>query len=103
MTGITFDMAQVLWRLILFHYLGNIDPGGWMASIASMTTALAFLGGLDLRLISGGRGIVGFSLVFVFGCLIAGLSVGVLLVFFRRRVMAFQVPGVDFPNIEGWL
>ncbi len=90
-------------RLILLRYLGSIDPGGWMASMASPTTVLVFLGSLGLRLISGGGGAVGLSLVFVLGGLILGLSVGVLLVFFRRRAMAFRTPGVDFPNIEGWL
>ncbi len=103
--SITFNIAQVLWCfvLVLFCYLGNIDPSGWKASMASPTTALLFFGGLDLRLISVGRGIVGLSLVFVLGGLIAGLSVGVLLVFLCRRAMAFQTPGVNFPNIEGWL
>ncbi len=70
-------MAQVLWRLILLCYLGSIDPSGW---VASLTTALVFLGGLDLRLISR-RGGLGLSLVL--GGLITGLSVDVLFVFFR--------------------
>ncbi len=51
--------------------------------MASLTTALVFLRGLGLRLISGGGGVVGLSLVFVVGGLILGLPVGVLLVFFR--------------------
>ncbi len=81
--GVTFDMAQVLWRLVLIflHYLGSIDLSDWMVSL---TTALIFLGGLGLRLISGGRGIVKLSLVFVFiEGLVAELPVGVLFVFLR--------------------
>ncbi len=100
MTGVTLDMTQVLRRLIFLHYLSSIDPSGWMASL---TTAFVFLGGLGLRLISRGRGAVGLSFIFVLGGLILGLSVGVLLVFFRRRAMAFWAPGIDIPNVEGRL
>ncbi len=50
--------------------------------MASLTTALVFLGGLGLRLISGDRGAVELSLVFVLRGLILGLPVGILLVFF---------------------
>ncbi len=78
-TGVTFDVAQVFWRLVLFRYLGSIDPGGWMAFIASPTTILVFFGSLGLRLISR-RGGLGLSLVL--RGLIAGLSVGVFLLFF---------------------
>ncbi len=80
---VTFDMAQVLWRLVfvLSRYLGSIDPGRWMASMASPTTAFVFFGSLGLKLISGGGGIVGLSFVFVLGGIIARLSVGVLVVF----------------------
>ncbi len=82
MTGVALDVAQVLWCLVLFRYLGSIDPGGWMASsMTSSATALVFLGSLGLRLISGGRGAVGLSLVFVLGGLALGLSIDVLLVF----------------------
>ncbi len=101
--GIVLDVAQVLGRLILFCYLGSIDPGGWMASMASPTTALIFLESLGLRLISGGGGAVGFSLVFVLRGLILGLPVGILFVFFGRRAMALQVSGIDVPNVEGRL
>ncbi len=102
MTGVAFNIAQVLWRLVFvfFRYLDSIDPGGWMASMASPTTTLVFLRSLGLTLISR-RGGLGLSLVL--GDLIAGLSVGIFLVFFRRWTMAFRLPGVDFPNIEGWL
>ncbi len=79
MAGVVLDMAQVLGRLVFFRYLGSVDPSGWMAS---PTTVLVFLGGLDLRLISGGGATVGLSLVFVLGGLILGLPVGILLVFF---------------------
>ncbi len=79
--GIALDMAQVLGRpvLVLLCYLGGIDPGGWMTPIASPTTSLVFLEGLGLRLISRRRGL---ELSLVLGSLIAGLSIGVLLVFF---------------------
>ncbi len=80
-TGVALNVAQVLRYLVLFRYLGSIDPGGWMASsMASPAIALVFLGSLGLRLISGG-GVVRLSLVFVLGGLTLGLSVGVLLVF----------------------
>ncbi len=82
MTGIVLDVAQVLWCLVFFCYLGSIDPGDGMASMASPTTVLVFLGSLGLRLISGGGGAVGLSLVFVLGGLILGLPVGVFFVFF---------------------
>ncbi len=103
MTGIALDVAQVLGRLVLFRYLGSIDPGGWMVSMASPTTALVFLGSLGLRLISGGGGAVRLSLVFVLGGLILGLPVGVLLVFFGRRVVALRVSGINVSNVEGRL
>ncbi len=82
MTSIALDVAQVLRCLVVFRYLGSIDPDGWMASVASPATVLVFLGGLGLRLIGGGGGVVGLSLVFVLGGLTLGLPVGVLLVFF---------------------
>ncbi len=97
MTGVALDVAQVLRCLIFFRYLGSIDPGGWMAS---PTTALVFLRGLSLRLISGSGGAVGLSLVFVLGGLILGLPIKVPLVFFRRRAMALWAPGIDVPNVE---
>ncbi len=71
--------------------------------MASPSTALVFLGGLGLRLISGGGRAVGLSLVFVLGGLILGLLVGVILVFFGRRAMALWAPGIDVPNVEGRL
>ncbi len=71
--------------------------------MASPMTALIFFGGLGLRLISGGGGAVGLSLVFVPEGLVLGLPVGVLLVFFGRRAMALRVPSIDVPNIEGRL
>ncbi len=86
MTGVALDVAQVLRCLVLFRYLGSIDSGGWMASsMASPATALVFFRSLGLRLllISGGGGVVGLSLVFVLGGLIAEVLVSVLLVFFR--------------------
>ncbi len=67
MAGVALDMAQVLRRLVLLRYLGSIDTGDW---IVSPTPALVFLGGLGLRLVSGGGGAVGLSLVFVLGGLI---------------------------------
>ncbi len=74
MTGIALDVAQVLRCLIFFRYFGSIDPGGWMAfSMASLATALVFLGSLGLKLISGGGGAVGLSRVFVLGGLALGL------------------------------
>ncbi len=104
MADIIFDIAQVLWRLvfILFCYLNSINSGGWMASMASPTTALVFLGGLGLRLISRRRGL-GLSLVLVFEGLIEGLLIGVFFVFFCQRTMTFQVSRINFPNIEEWL
>ncbi len=103
MTGVALDVAQVFRCLVLFRYLGSIYPGGWMASsMASLTTALVFLGGLGLRLISGVGGAMGLSLVFVLGGLALGLSVGVLLVLGRQAV-ALRAPGIDVPNIEGRL
>ncbi len=100
MTGVIVDMAQVFGRLVLFCYLGSIDPSGWMAS---PTTALVFLGGLSLRLISGGGRAVGLSLLFVLGGLILGLPVGVLLVFFGQRAMALRASDINVPNVEGRL
>ncbi len=97
MTDVALDVAQVLRRLVFFRYLGSIDPNSWMAS---PTTALVFLGGLGLGLISGGGGAVELSLVFVLGGFILGLLVGVLLVFFGRRAMALRAPGIDVLNIE---
>ncbi len=79
MTGVALDVARIYKRLVLFCYLGSIDPSGWMAS---PTTALVFLEGLDLRLISGGGKAVRLSLVIVLRGLILGLPVAVLLVFF---------------------
>ncbi len=83
MTGVALDMAQVFWHLVLLCYLSNIDPDDWMASMASLVTALVFLGSLDLRLISGGRGAMGLSLVFVLEGLVLGLPIDVLSVFCR--------------------
>ncbi len=101
MTGIALDMAQVLWCLIFFRYLGSIDPGSWMASsIASPVTALVFLGGLGLRLISGGGEAMGLSLVFVLGGLILGVPVGILLVFLGRWAVALWASDIDVSNIE---
>ncbi len=84
MVDVTFDMAQVLWHLvlILLYYLGSINPSCWMAS---STTTLVFLRGLGLRLISRSGGIVGLNLIFDFiGGLVAGLLISVLFGFFRR-------------------
>ncbi len=103
MAGVTFDVAQVLWSLALLRYLGSIDPGAWMASMASLTTTLVFLGSLGLRLISGGGGVVGLNLVFVLGGIILGLPVGILLVFFGRQAMTLWAPDIDIPNVEGRL
>ncbi len=103
MIGLALDVAHILRCLVIFRYLCSIDPGGWMASMVSPTTALVFLRSLGLRLISGGGGAVGLSLVFVLGGLALGLSVGVLLVFFGRRAMALWASGIDVPNIEGRL
>ncbi len=82
MAGVTLNVAQVLERLVLFLYLDSIDPSGRMASL---TTALVFLGGLSLRLISGGGRAVGLNLIFVLKGLILGLPVGVLLSFLADR------------------
>ncbi len=76
MVGVALDMAEVLRRLVFLCYLSSIDSSSWMAS---PTTALVFFGGLGLRLISK-RGGLGLSLVL--GGLIAGLLIGILLVFF---------------------
>ncbi len=103
MTGVALDVAQVLWCLVFFHYLGSIDPGGWMASVASPTTTLVFLGSLGLKLISGGEGAVGLSLVFVLRGLILGLPVGVLFVFFGQRTIALRALDIDVLNVEGRL
>ncbi len=102
-TGIAFDVAQVLWCFVLFRYLGSIDLGGWIASMASPTIAHVFLGSPGLRLISGGGRAVGLSLVFILGGLILRLPVGVLLVFFGQWAVAFRVPGIDVLNVEGRL
>ncbi len=99
-TGVALDVAQVLRRLIFLCYLGSIDSSGWMAS---PMTALVFLRGLGLRLISGGGRAVRLSLVFVLGGLILRLLVGVLFVFLGRRAMALRAPGIDVPNLEGRL
>ncbi len=101
MTCVTFNMAQVFWRLvlILLCYLRSIDSSGWMAF---STTALVFLGGLGLRLISR-RGGLRLSLVFILGSFIARLPIDILLIFFSRRAMIFWAPGINFLNIEGWL
>ncbi len=72
-----------------------------MVFMTSLTTAFVILGSMGLRLISRGRGVVAFSLVFILEGLILKLLVGVLLVFFRQQAMAFQALGIDFPNIEG--
>ncbi len=74
-----------------------------MASMASPTTALIFFGSLGLRLISRSGGAVGLNIVFVLEGLILELLVDILLVFLCQRGMAFRAPGVDFPNIKGWL
>ncbi len=99
--GVIFNMAQVLWRLllVLLCYLGNINLSSWMAF---STTLLVFFESLSLRLISRRR-IVGLSLVFILGSLIAGLLIGILLVFLHQQAMTFWVLGIDFPNVEGWL
>ncbi len=103
MTSIALDVTQVLQCLVFFRYLGSIDPGGWMASMASPTTVLVFLGRLGLRLVSGSGGAVGLCLVFVLGGLILELPVGVLLVFFGRRAVVLRAPDIDVPNLEGRL
>ncbi len=54
--------------------------------MTSLITALVFLDGLGLKLISGDRGIVGLKLVFVFiGGLVAGLLIDILFVFLCRN------------------
>ncbi len=103
MTSIALKVAQVLRCLALSRYLDSIDPGSWMASVASPTTALVYLGSLGLRLINGGGRAVRLSLVFVLEGLILELPVGVLLVFFGQRAIAFWAPGIDIPNVEGKL
>ncbi len=100
MTGVTFDMAQVLWCLVLLGYLGSIDPSSWMAS---PTTALVFLWGLGLRLISGGGGIELSDVFVLIRDLVLGLPIGILFVLFRQRAMVFWAPRIDIPNIEGRL
>ncbi len=105
MTGVALNVAQVLRCLVLFRYLGSIDPGGWMvSSMTSPATVFVLLGNLGLRLIliSGGGGVVGLSLVFVLRSLALGLLVSVLLVFGRRAV-ALRTPGINVLNIEGRL
>ncbi len=97
MTGIALNVAQVLGHLIFFCYLGSIDLNGWMAS---PTTVFVFLGGLELRLISRDGGVVGLSLVIGLRSLILRLLVGVLLIFFGRRAMAFWALGIDVLNVE---
>ncbi len=98
--GVALDVAQVFRCLVFFRYLGSINSGGGMASsMTSPTTAFVLLGGLGLRLISGGRGAVGLSLVFVLGDPALGLSVNVLLVF-GQRAKALRAPGIDVPNVE---
>ncbi len=54
-TGVALDMAQVLERLVLFHYLGSIYPSVW---IAFLTTMLVFLGGLGLSAMTWSRDLV---------------------------------------------
>ena len=78
--GITLDVTQVLgFILVLFCYLGNINPSGWKASLP---ISLMLLGDLALRLISG-REVMGLSLFFVLvGSIIAVLPIGILLVLF---------------------
>ncbi len=100
MTGVALNVAQVFRRFVFLRYLNIIDPSGWMTSL---TTALVFFGSLGLRLISGGGGAVGLSLVFVLGGLILELPVDVLFVFFGRRAMALWTPSIDVPNVEGRL
>ncbi len=103
MTGVILDVAQVLWCLVIFCYLGSIDFDGWMvSSMASPMTALVLLWGLGLKLISRGGGAVGLGLDFVLGGLALGLSVGVLLVF-GRQTMALRATGIDVPNGKGRL
>ncbi len=95
--GIIFDMAHVLWCLILLWYIGSIELRDWTAF---PMTALAFLVGLDLTLISGGRRI-GLSLIFVFiGRLVTRLSIGIIFVLFRWRAMAFWIPRIDVPKLK---
>ncbi len=72
--------------------------------MAAPTIALVFLEALGLRLISGGGGIVGLSLVFVLvGGLVVGLPIGVFFIFLYQWAMTFWAPGINFPNVEGWL
>ncbi len=80
MAGVALDVTQVFWYLILLFYFVSIDSGGWMTLMASLMIMFVFFGCLGLRLIRR-RGGLGLSLVL--GGLIAGLLVGVLLVFFR--------------------
>ena len=76
--GIRLNVAQVFdLVLVLFCYLGGIEPSGWKA----FSSILTLLGGLGLRLISGKKG-MGFNFIFVLRCLIAVLLIGVFLVFF---------------------
>ncbi len=81
MASVALDVTQVLEHLVIYRYLGSVDSSSWRASPTIMH---AFLGGLGLKLICGGGGAVRLSLFFVFGGLILGLPVHVLLVFFGR-------------------
>ena len=99
--GIALDVAQIFGLvLVLLCYLSCIDPSGWITLPTSMM--LIFLGGLGLKLISGRRQ-MGLSLFFILESFIAMLPIGVILVFFDRRLMSFQAPGIDFPNHRVWL
>ena len=102
LAGVTLDVAQVLGLvLILLCYLSGINPNGWMTSPTSMT--LIFLGGLDLKLISG-RQQMGLNLFFVLvRSLIAMLLISVVFVFLDRRPISFRASGVNFPNHGVWL
>ncbi len=93
LTGIIFDIAQVLGLIFVFIFFGNlsgIDLSGWMASsMTSMT--FVFLGGLGLRLTCiSRRRIVGLSLVSI-----PMLLINLIFVFLDWRPITFWAPGVN--------
>ena len=103
-TGIALDMARVFgFDLIFFCYLDSIDSGSWMTfSLFSLTLFEAE--GLDLRLISRRKRVVGLNLFFVpVGSLYLLPLIGIVLVFLDQRLVFFWVPRIDLLCPEGWL
>lgn len=80
--GVTFDMTQILGLIFpLLTNLSIIDSSGWMVSL---TAAMTFFRGLDLRLICvSKREIVELSFVFV---PIPIFSIGLALSFFANSL-----------------